>query len=144
MQYAPTMMRRLSGMRNARRPWRIPDSLVQRGSRITDPLAWYCEVSLIDRITRWRVFLGILLCVVLATLRGPVAVATGLLDEAPTIAPFGTAHVRIEGAVNNQGQELPVQGDGDIDAAHGASHLTVGVLGAVFETIVLNGRTYTR
>jgi hypothetical protein len=99
---------------------------------------------LIDRLLRWRVFPGFLLWVVLATLPGSVAGATGLLDEAPTIAPFGTAHVRIAGTVYNQGQELPVQGDGDIDATRGASHLTVGVLGAVFETIVLNGRTYTR
>ena len=66
------------------------------------------------------------------------------LDEAPPITPFSTAHVRIAGTVSAQGQELPVQGDGDIDATRGASHLTVGLLGAAFETIVVDGRTYSR
>ena len=82
----------------------------------------------------------LVLCVVTTTGIG----AARLLDEAPAITPFSTAHVRIAGTVSAQGQELPVQGDGDIDAARGASHLTIGLLGAAFETIVVDGRTYNR
>lgn len=65
-------------------------------------------------------------------------------DEAPMITPFATAHLVIAGTVSAQGQELPVQGEGDIDAARGASRLTVALLGAAFETIVVDGRTYNR
>jgi hypothetical protein len=78
-----------------------------------------------------------------ATITGRGAAARPL-DEAPSITPFATAHVRIAGTVSAQGQELPVQGDGDIDATRGASHLTVGLLGAAFETIIVDGRTYSR
>src|SRR5262245_35512604 len=77
-------------------------------------------------------------------LPGAAAGAARLQDEPPAIAPFNTAHVSISGTVSAQGQELPVQGDGDIDAARGASHLTIALLGAAFETIVVDGRTYTR
>jgi hypothetical protein len=74
----------------------------------------------------------------------PGSISALALDDAPTIAPFKTAHLRIEGTINAQGQTLPIQGDGQIDAAHGASQLTIAVLGAVFETIVVDGRTYSR
>lgn len=65
-------------------------------------------------------------------------------EAPPAITPFSTAHVRIEGTISAQGQDLPVQGEGDIDARKGASHLTVALLGATFETIALDGRTYRR
>lgn len=87
------------------------------------------------------------LCLILLLLcvaTGERKAAARPLDEAPAITPFATAHVQIAGTVSAQGQELPVQGDGDIDATRGASHLTVGLLGAAFETIVVDGRTYSR
>ena len=87
------------------------------------------------------------LCLLLSLLCAVAAeqgAAARPLDEAPAITPFATAHVRIAGTVSAQGQELPVQGDGDIDATRGANHLTVGLLGAAFETIVVDGRTYSR
>ena len=65
-------------------------------------------------------------------------------EDPPAIAPFKTAHVRIEGTVSAQGQVLPVQGEGEIDASKGASRLTIAVLGATFETLVVDGRTYSR
>lgn len=65
-------------------------------------------------------------------------------EEAPAIAPFSTAHIVIAGTISAAGQELPVQGEGDIDAARGASHLTVGLPGTALETIVVDGRTYSR
>jgi hypothetical protein len=65
-------------------------------------------------------------------------------EDPPTIAPFRTAQVTIEGTVSAQGQVLPIQGVGEIDAANGASHLTVAVLGAAFESIVVDGKSYTR
>ena len=77
-------------------------------------------------------------------LAGAGAGATLARDEAPAITPFATAHLVIAGMVSAQGQELPVQGEGDIDAARGASRLTVALLGAAFETIVVDGRTYNR
>ncbi len=64
-------------------------------------------------------------------------------DE-PPIAPFATAHIRIEGSISAQGQDRPVQGEGDIDMARGGSHLTVTLLGAISETIAIAGRTYSR
>lgn len=81
-----------------------------------------------------------------AALVGPPVATTGAarLDEAPPITPFATARVQIEGTISAQGQEAPVQGEGDIDAARGASRLTVALLGAAFETVVVDGRTYTR
>jgi len=87
------------------------------------------------------------LCLILVALGVVTAeqrAAARPLDDAPAITPFATAHVRIAGTVSAQGQELPVQGDGDIDATRNASHPTVGLLGAAFETIVVDGRTYTR
>ncbi len=72
------------------------------------------------------------------------AVGTVRAEDPPPIAPFKTAHVRIEGTVSAQGQVLPVQGEGEIDAAKGASRLTIAVLGATFETLVIDGRTYSR
>ena len=75
----------------------------------------------------------------------PGAVAGALWQaDAPPIAPFRTARVRIEGTISAQGQELPIQGEGDIDAARGASRLTLGLLGATFETITVDGRLYSR
>ena len=65
-------------------------------------------------------------------------------EDPPTIAPFTTARVRVEGTVSAQGQVLPIQGEGEIDATKGASRLTIAVLGAAFETIVVDGRTYSR
>lgn len=65
-------------------------------------------------------------------------------EDPPTIAPFQTARVRIEGTVSAQGQVLPIQGEGEINATTGASRLTIAALGAAFETIVVDGRTYTR
>lgn len=65
-------------------------------------------------------------------------------EDPPTIAPFKTARVQIEGTISAQGQVLPIQGVGEIDAANGASHLTIAALGAAFETIVVDGRTYSR
>lgn len=99
---------------------------------------------MIERNPRWRICFGLFGLVAVAILSGSPVGAARLLDDPPTIAPFKTAHVRIEGTVSAQGQELPLQGDGDIDAARGASHLTIGLLGAAFESIVVDGRTYTR
>lgn len=83
-------------------------------------------------------WLGLLVVGASAALAGPRA------EAAPAIAPFTTAHLRVSGTVSASGQELPVEGEGEIDAARGASHLTVGLLGATFETIVVDGRTYSR
>lgn len=77
------------------------------------------------------------------TLLLPTGVSALALEDPPTIAPFKTARVRIEGTVSAQGQILPIQGEGEIDATRGASHLTIAVLSAAFETIVVDGRTYT-
>lgn len=77
------------------------------------------------------------------TLLLPTGVSALALEDPPTIAPFKTARVRIEGTVSSQGQILPIQGEGEIDATRGASHLTIAVLSAAFETIVVDGRTYT-
>ena len=88
----------------------------------------------------WRGWLAAI--VPLALLVGTVGGV--LADDAPTIAPFKTAHVRIEGTVSAQGQVLPVQGEGEIDATKNASRLTIAVLGATFETLVTGGRTYSR
>jgi hypothetical protein len=65
-------------------------------------------------------------------------------DEPPTIAPFATAHLRIVGTISAQGQDRPVQGEGDVDATKGASRLTVTLLGTISETITIGGRTYRR
>lgn len=89
---------------------------------------------------RWRVWL-VPFALLAALVGGPAGVGA---EEPPPIAPFTTARVRIEGTVSAQGQVLPVQGEGEIDATRGASHLTIAVLGAAFETIVVDGRTYSR
>ncbi len=78
----------------------------------------------------------------LALLAGSIGAVAA--EDPPMIAPFKTAHVRIEGTVSAQGQVLPVQGEGEIDATRGASRLTIAVLGATFETLVTEGRTYSR
>lgn len=65
-------------------------------------------------------------------------------DEPPSIAPFASAHVRIAGSLSAQGQDRPVQGEGDVDVVAGASRLTVTLLGATSETIAIGGRTYGR
>lgn len=85
-----------------------------------------------------------LILILLGAVTGERTASARPLDEAPTITPFATAHVEIAGTISAQGQELPVQGEGDIDATRGASHLTIGLLGAAFETIVVDGRTYSR
>jgi len=98
---------------------------------------------------RWgaaRIRLAHILCVLclgvlLALVSGPLVRAA---DEPPTIAPFVSAHVRIAGSISAQGQDRPVQGEGDIDTAKGASRLTVTLLGATAETIAIGGRTYSR
>lgn len=77
----------------------------------------------------------------LALACGPLALAA---DESPPLAPFTTAHVRIEGSLSAQGEDRPVQGEGDIAAGKGASRLTVTLLGATSETIAIAGRTYSR
>ncbi len=87
------------------------------------------------------------LMVVLLALMGAgngAVVGAGRADEAPPIAPFKTARVSIAGTVSAQGQEIPVQGAGDIDATRRASQLTIGLLGTTFETIVVDGRSYSR
>ena len=99
---------------------------------------------MIDRHFPRRGGPGLLLLALLAALWSWPAGASARLADPPTIAPFSTAYVRIAGTISAQGQELPVQGEGNIDAARGASHLTIGLLGAAFETIVVDGRTYTR
>ena len=83
----------------------------------------------------------LLVCLVIVANGGGHALAR---EEAPAITPFATAHVVITGAISAAGQELPVQGEGDIDAARSASRLTVGLPGAAFESIVADGRTYNR
>lgn len=64
-------------------------------------------------------------------------------DE-PPLAPFASAYIRITGTISAQGQERPVQGEGNINAARGARQLTVILLGATSETIAIDGRTYSR
>jgi hypothetical protein len=90
-----------------------------------------------------RVPFALCLGVLLALVCGPL-VRVRAADAPPTIAPFNSAHVRIEGSISAQGQDRPVQGEGDADAAKGASRLTVTLLGATSETIAIDGRTYTR
>jgi hypothetical protein len=85
-----------------------------------------------------------LLLVALAAWLALAGGAAGARAEAPPIAPFTTAHFRLEGTVTTQGQELPIQGEGDVDADRQASRLTIALLGAAFETIVVDGRTYSR
>jgi hypothetical protein len=91
------------------------------------------------KVQGWGIIV-LLVVLVLAGLRGEAPRASA--DEAPALTAFKTAHVSISGTITAQGQQLPVQGEGDIDAATDASHLTIGLLGATFETIVTGGRTY--
>jgi hypothetical protein len=91
-------------------------------------------------VKHWSYWFVALILVLLS----PGASAASALDDPPAIASFNTARVRIEGTVSAQGQVLPVQGEGEIDATRGASRLTLAVLGAAFETIVVDGRTYSR
>ncbi|MGN6758394.1 MAG: hypothetical protein ACTHMJ_18605, partial [Thermomicrobiales bacterium] len=91
------------------------------------------------KIFGWGVAL-VLVALALVTHWGETPRASA--DEAPALTPFKTAHVSISGTIAAQGQQLPVQGEGDIDAAATSSHLTIGLLGATFETVETGGRTY--
>ncbi len=96
------------------------------------------------RRTRFiRAPFALCLGVLLALACGPL-LRVRAADESPPLAPFASAHVRIEGSISAQGQDRPVQGEGDADAAKGASRLTVTLLGATSETIAIDGRTYSR
>jgi hypothetical protein len=91
------------------------------------------------KIFGWGVAL-VLVALALVTHWGETPRASA--DEAPALTPFKTAHVSISGTIAAQGQQLPVQGEGEIDAAATSSHLTIGLLGATFETVETGGRTY--
>ncbi len=88
---------------------------------------------------RW-LGIGVVLAIVGLWLPG----ATLAREEAPAITPFSTAHLVITGTITQQGKALPIQGEGDIDAGRGANHFTLGYAGAVFESITVDQRTYTR
>jgi len=90
-----------------------------------------------------RAPLALYLGVFLALACGPL-VRVRAADEPPLIAPFTTAHIRVEGSISAQGQDRPVLGEGDVDADKGASRLTITLLGATSETIAIAGRTYSR
>ena len=97
----------------------------------------------LPRPRRSRIPFALGLGLLLALVCGPLVRARAA-DEPPTIAPFTTAHVRIAGSISAQGQERPVQGEGDIDANEEASRLTVTLLGETSETIAIDGRIYSR